>query len=913
MKPQIRLNLQPKVILTALILALAPLIILAMLDTRAARKNLTNVANQSLTIAAEQTANRIDQFLLENLLEIQATGQLSPFAQYLKLEPEMRSGSQEENDVSTIFRTLSRKNFFLPTPYALLDEGGMNVFDFEKWRIGSNESGKIYFRKPFQTGQPYISPILFSPDTNRQAFFYISGPVFNVAGNVVGVVRISLSTAFVQDFIANTSGLAGLESFGFLIDKNHFILAHSKNPEMVFRTSRRLTAPMIKQLQADGEIPQILKENLTIDLPDFEKKLKQSAGSTVFTTPLTPDKKQLNQVSVSRLKQTEWQVVVAQPQETFLKPIHKQIYNIQWLVSIIAVVVIFLAVIVSRQLTQPIIIMTTIARKISIGDLTARVPETSHDELGELARSFNDMAGQLRESIGLLQESEAKYRRLHESMADAYAAVNMDGQIIETNPAFLDLTGYSHDELTNKTYEELTPKKWHVPELRIIKEQVLKQDCSELFEKEYIKKDGSVIPVELRIFLLRDDDGQPQTQWAIVRDLTERKKTQAQFLQAQKMESVGQLAGGVAHDYNNLSSIIIGYTEMALEDSEPGSPLHANLMNVLTAANRCTDITRQLLAFASRQTIAPRVLDLNKTLDNMLSMFRRLIGENIDLTWMPGSKIWPVKMDPSQIDQIMANLCVNARDAIADVGKITVKTRNITFDRDYCDDHPGFVPGEYVLLAFSDNGCGIEPEILANIFEPFFTTKGVGEGTGLGMSTVYGIVKQNKGFINVYSEPQKGTTFRIYLSRHKGHAAEALLGNKLEAPLGTGETILLVEDDDSILQLAEKILKNLGYIVHAVARPLEAIKLTEKQAGEIDLLITDVVMPEMNGRELSNQVEKLNPNIKTLFMSGYMANIIAHQGILEDDVFFIPKPFSKNEIAVKIREVLDETKGTLHA
>jgi len=332
-------------------------------------------------------------------------------------------------------------------------------------------------------------------------------------------------------------------------------------------------------------------------------------------------------------------------------------------------------------------------------------------------------------------------------------------------------------------------------------------------------------------------------------------------------------------------------------------------MEILTAAKRSSDITRQLLAFARKQTVAPKMLDLNDTIETMLKMLRRLIGEDIDLTWIPGVEIRPIKIDPSQINQIMANLCVNARDAIDNVGRVTVETKNINLDENDCADYVGSVPGQYIQLSVSDDGCGMTPETRDNIFEPFFTTKGIGKGTGLGLSTVYGIVKQNNGFINVYSEMEKGTTFRIYLPIHAGQTVKAHSENTIELPLSRGETILLVEDDDSILKLVKMILEKLGYAVLFSGNPVEAIRLAAEHAEEIDLLITDVVMPAMNGREVSERLQSLCPNIKTLFMSGYTANIIAHRGVLENGSSFIAKPFANKDLAVKVREVLDEVKG----
>jgi len=393
----------------------------------------------------------------------------------------------------------------------------------------------------------------------------------------------------------------------------------------------------------------------------------------------------------------------------------------------------------------------------------------------------------------------------------------------------------------------------------------------------------------------------------ILQNITEQKNVEMQLQQAQKMESIGRLAGGIAHDYNNISSIIIGYSELALGQIKQEDPLYEDLVEILTAAKRSTDITRQLLAFARKQTIAPKVLDLNETIGSMLKMLRRLIGENIDLVWLPGAKAWPVKIDPSQVDQIIANIGVNARDAIADVGKVTIETQNISFDREYCADHAGFIPGDYLLLAVSDDGSGIDPDIMDKIFEPFFTTKGLGKGTGLGLSTVYGIVKQNNGFINVYSESKKGTTIKIYLPRHGGQVVEAYYDNNLEIPLSRGETVLLVEDDNSILKLGKRILEELGYIVLSSSSPLKAAELAVEKVGELNLLITDVIMPEMNGRELSEQLKSFRPDLKVLFMSGYTANVIAHRGVLDDDVFFMSKPFSKKDMALKVREVLDSS------
>ena len=385
----------------------------------------------------------------------------------------------------------------------------------------------------------------------------------------------------------------------------------------------------------------------------------------------------------------------------------------------------------------------------------------------------------------------------------------------------------------------------------------------------------------------------------------EREKMQAQLNQALKMESVGRLAGGVAHDFNNMLGIILGHTEMAMDQVDPVQPLYDDLSEIRKAAERSADLTRQLLAFARKQTVAPMVLDLNETVESMLKMLRRLIGEDIDLAWLPGPGMWPVKVDPTQIDQILANLCLNARDAIAGLGKVTIETENVVFDEAYCAENADVVPGEYVLIAVSDDGLGMDKSILDKLFEPFFTTKEMGKGTGLGLATVYGIVKQNNGFVKVYSEPGHGTTFRIYLPRHRGKSGQ-LQKEFAAEPAATGhETILLVEDEPAILRMTTKMLERLGYTVLAANTPGAAIRLAEAHPAVIHLLMTDVVMPEMNGRDLAKNLLSLYPHLKRLFMSGYTADVIAHHGVLDEGVHFIQKPFTMKALADMLRSVLD--------
>ncbi|MHB8923273.1 MAG: hybrid sensor histidine kinase/response regulator, partial [Thermoleophilia bacterium] len=408
-----------------------------------------------------------------------------------------------------------------------------------------------------------------------------------------------------------------------------------------------------------------------------------------------------------------------------------------------------------------------------------------------------------------------------------------------------------------------------------------------------------------------DSDGRPVKMFGTIQDITdhrladqERDSLRLQLQQAQKMESVGRLAGGVAHDFNNMLGVILGYAQMAMDETLPGAPIRDNLQEIVNAAQRSADLTRQLLAFARRQNIDPRVLDLNETVASLLSMVQRLIGEDIKLVWQPGANLSPVKMDPAQIDQLLVNLAVNSRDAIDGVGIMTVETQNVTFDEEYCRDHKGFSPGDYVMLALSDNGRGIPREVMEQIFEPFFTTKEIGKGTGLGLATVYGIVKQNEGFINVYSEPDQGTTFRIYLPSARGEELTPGPGAEKTA-VGGSETVLIVEDELEILNISRRALEQAGYNVLFESDPVTALSLAEAYHDTIHLLLTDVIMPQMNGKDLRDRLVALRPGIKVLFMSGYTADVIAERGVLEPGVMFLQKPFSVNSLAARVREVLD--------
>ncbi|MFW5791752.1 MAG: transporter substrate-binding domain-containing protein [Desulfohalobiaceae bacterium] len=478
-----------------------------------------------------------------------------------------------------------------------------------------------------------------------------------------------------------------------------------------------------------------------------------------------------------------------------------------------------------------------------------------------------------------------------------------ESRVIRASENYQDMIGVPGSQMAGKTMQELFPPEFAA---KITADDWAVVSKGEILHLEEEFDGRHFTTIKFPIFL-----GGKNLLAGYTIDVTEQRKAQAeqetlaaQLVQAQKMEAVGRLAGGVAHDFNNMLSVINGYAELVLAELSPDAPQRPKIQEILNAGRQSAGLVRQLLAFARKQTIAPKVLDLNEAVTGLLKMLGRLIGEDIDLAWMPAHGLWKVKMDPSQLDQILANLAVNARDAITGVGRVTIETENVVFDQAYCDRHADCITGEYVLLAFSDDGCGMDQETQERLFEPFFTTKESGKGTGLGLSTVYGIVKQNDGFINVYSEPGKGSTFRIYLPRHKEeNGGDEPQSAPVETPTGT-ETVLIVEDKPAVLALCREQVQSLGYTVLAAGSPGEAIKLAREHPGEIHLLLTDVVMPEMSGRELLERIKPLRPEIRCLFMSGYTANVIAHHGVLEEGINFIEKPFTRHPLALKLRQAL---------
>jgi len=511
-----------------------------------------------------------------------------------------------------------------------------------------------------------------------------------------------------------------------------------------------------------------------------------------------------------------------------------------------------------------------------------------------------------------LKESEIRFRDLYDNAPLGYHEYDNEGRITNVNHTDPEMLGYTAEEMIGQFMW-----KFNVEE-EIARPQILAKLAGTLppgrnLERTYRRKDGTTLPVLIEDRLILDEKERIKGIRCTIQDITERKRVeqemaalQEQLRQSQKMEAVGQLAGGIAHDFNNLLTVIKGCAQLSLMELKEDDYLRGNIGQIQNAADRAADLTRQLLAFSRRQILEFKVLDLNTVIKGMEMMLRRLLNEDIELITSFAEDLKKVKTDPSQMEQVILNLSVNARDAMPKAGKLIVETANVELDEDYARTHVAVTPGKYVMLSVSDTGMGMTPEVKERVFEPFFTTKEKSMGTGLGLSTVYGIVKQSKGNIWVYSEPGEGTTFKIYLPQADEPLEEVREKSKnVGVPRGS-ETIIVVEDNEGVRKLVTQVLEMKGYRILNAANGDEALEICEKYKEPMHLMLTDVIMPGMSGRELAERVLVLHSKMKVLYMSGYTDNFIAHHGILEKGISYLQKPFSVEKLAKKVREVLDK-------
>ena len=529
-------------------------------------------------------------------------------------------------------------------------------------------------------------------------------------------------------------------------------------------------------------------------------------------------------------------------------------------------------------------------------DHLTRLPEAIRRALRERA-----LREEREQAVAALRESEAQYRSLFESTPYPMWVFDLEThRVLAVNGAAITHYGYSREEFLALRIEDLRPAE-DIPALhRHLATMPADYHAAGIWRHR--KKDGTLIEVETSghgiTFAGR------RAEQVVINDVTERKRLEEQFRQAQKMEAVGRLAAGVAHDFNNLLTAILGTTDLMLEDLPTDDPDREGLLDIRSASERATVLTRQLLTFSRQQVVSPRVLRLSDLVLELEKLLRRLLGEDVAIRVAVAADCGSVKADPGQLEQVIVNLAVNARDAMPNGGRLTLETKNVDLDADYPTDRVTIPAGRYVMLAVTDTGTGMDAPTKARIFEPFFTTKPVGKGTGLGLATVYGAVKQSGGFIWLYSEVGQGTSFKIYLPRVDAGEAQAA-AEEAAVLLDGAETVLVAEDEDAVRQIIEKALQARGYRVMVARDGSEALALAGRHPGQIDLLVTDVVMPDMNGRVLSQRLMEVRPAIKTLYLSGYTDDAILHHGVLQEGVAFLQKPFSLGALARKVRDVIE--------
>jgi hypothetical protein len=555
-----------------------------------------------------------------------------------------------------------------------------------------------------------------------------------------------------------------------------------------------------------------------------------------------------------------------------------------------------------RRVDRPLTQLTAVARRIEDGDLDARVSEEHDAEFAALAATFNKMAASLGDALAAARRSQESFRHLFMNNPLPMWVYDLETtRFLEVNESAMNHYGYSREEFLAMRLADIRPPE-EVPRL----EADLAKERTGLASSggwQHRLKDGRVINVDITSHLLTFD--KRRAALVVAQDVTRREQLEAQLRQSQKMEAVGQLTGGIAHDFNNLLSVILGNSEFALQQLGDAHPARKDITEVYDAGQRAAVLTRQLLAFSRKQILDVKVTNLNGVLDGLERMLPRLLGEDIEIRMQRDAALGNVMADAGQLEQVIINFALNARDAMPHGGKLAFETANVDLDDRYVAEHIAVEPGRYVRLSVTDTGTGMDEATRSRVFEPFFTTKEKGKGTGLGLAMVYGTVKQSGGNIWVYSEPGQGTTFKVYLARVDAPVSTPATPSRGKGATGH-ETILIVEDDDAVRRAAVRILQRAGYTVLSAAGGPDALLLCERHQGAIDLLLTDVVMPQMSGRELEKQLRQRRPNSKVLFASGYADDAIVHRGVLDPGTHFIGKPFTFEELTRKVRQVLDE-------
>jgi len=743
---------------------------------------------------------------------------------------------------------------------------------------------RLYFRSAVASGRLAAGEYVVSRSTGRPTF-NLAVPFFAAPGELAGVIIAGIELRAIRRLV-NLENLPPGAGY-LLLDHRGLILTRDRAPEQV--AGRPLPAAQLQRIVDGPDLGAWTGSLLEDDglLVSYRKlRLAGEARPHLYALAAIPVAPALSRANRALLGDA-----------ALLTPFLLLAAALAWLLG-------------ERSIGRPVRLLERASRRVAGGDLQVRVADlVQGGELGALARTFDDMSRQLKERELALRQSEELYRQLFEVESDALFLVEQEtGRILEVNPAASHLLGYARDELLGMRDVDLSA------DPAALRRQVSVGSGRNLVEAVFRHRDGAEIPSEAAatFFTLRGRG----VMLAALRDLRqrqasddERRKLQDQLLQAQKMESVGRLAGGIAHDFNNLVTVINGHCDLLGERPELTPAMRQDLQLIRQAGESAAALTRQLLAFSRKQLRRPQALDLNDLVVRMDRMLRRVIGEDVRLETRLEPKPWAVLADPGQLEQVVMNLAVNARDAMPRGGTLTLATANVLLDEGYARTRRQVQPGEHVLLSVSDTGAGMDAATLAQIFEPFFTTKPEGQGTGLGLSTVYGIVAQSGGHVAAYSEPGHGTTIRVYLPRAHGAPAEAPQPAAPPDAAPAGATVLVAEDSEGVRSLVREVLSRHGFTVLEARHGEEALEVARRHQGAIHLLLTDVVMPGQGGRQMAERLLALRPGLPVIYMSGYTEDAILSQGLLQASIHFIEKPFTANALLVKVSQVLEQQRA----
>jgi len=893
-----RMGIRGRMIILALGISLGSLLVLTLIQTRVTQNALVEREARLLSSAAQVTANALDDFIAKSLDNVRSDAQDAALARFLSRATDAHAKSADKLETEQLLERGALRDSIFVASYALIDRDGRNVADSNHSNVGHDESEYDYFAAATRDGLPHVSEIEPIMPGSKRLVVTFSAVVRDGEFQVVGVLRLRYYAQLLQRFVARDTALLGPGAFLTLVDQSGRYLAHGLEPRSVGRS-------------------------VALDSPELSRGLRDLGNMPMFTTHLDLQAYgggREQKVAGSKLQRKSWRVAVVRPSAAFMAPVEEQLVSAGLVALGVAVFAVLAAVFFGTRVAAPILRLTESAERVARGDLETQAKISGPREVQALAHAFNLMTGQVRETLdgllveigdrtraeGAARESEERVRAFVENALDVILVIDRQGQVMYSSPSIERLLGRTAPDVIGENWFDWLVRADVAPARSRLAEAIA-GDKPVFDQLRVLHRDGTQRDVELvgrPAFDVRGVGGVIVN----VRDVSDRVRAESEraeleehLTQARKMEAIGHLAGGVAHDFNNLLTPIIGYTELVRSGLPATDPIYDDLAVVLEAAEGARQLVRQLLAFGRKQALEVRPLDLSEQVRRIEKILRAMIPESIELLLdLPEERV-VIRADATQLQQVVLNLVVNAQDAMQKTGgRLEVSVACV--ERAEPDPELELDAGCYGVLCVADSGHGIDEQTRARLFEPFFTTKERGKGTGLGLATVYGIVKQHRGAISVTSAAGQGAIFRVFFPCTKETV------ESLPAPLsvqpGRGETVLVAEDDPSVRTLVKSVLERNGYRVLVAEDGLAALELARQEKGRIDLLLSDVVMPGMNGRALRDALLESYPELRVLFMSGYTGDVLAGLGELDRDVSLVPKPFTPEILLGAVRKLL---------